>query len=288
MATTKKSDILSGDQILADAIIAFVESGVMTPLVMSANAPKGSGTVKFPYYGDPASSNVGSATDGSDYTTTTTRTVSGSTATLAEYVVRSDVSDLANQTSPQNIYSDVGSIIGQELALKADDLLVSLFSGFSQTEAGDTVTLTLDHVFGASRQLHASGSPMPFNLVLSPKQIWGGKGIQNLLVHTNSGSQVADNRLSQEMLSSGMVGQLAGNAVYWSGEINENVGSGGDAAGAMFSRGALGIGFSSAGPVKVAQQRDESARLTEFIGIMVAGVIEVKDTFGVYILTDVS
>ena len=151
MATTKKSDILSGDQILADAIIAFVESGVMTPLVMSANAPKGSGTVKFPYYGDPASSNVVAATDGTDYTTTTTRTVSGATATLAEYVVRSDVSDLANQTSPQNINSDVGSIIGQELALKADDLLVSLFTGFSQTEAAAGTTLTLDHVFGASR-----------------------------------------------------------------------------------------------------------------------------------------
>jgi len=161
--------------------------------------------------------------------------------------------------------------------------------------ASDTVTIwNGDDIVQAteksvdSMQLHASGAPMPFNLVLSPKQIWGGKGIQNLLVHTNSGSQVADNPLSQEMLSSGMVGQLAGNAVYWSGEINENVASAGDAAGAMFSRGALGIGFSSAGPVKVAQQRDESARLTEFIGIMVAGVIEVKDTFGVYILTDVS
>ena len=288
MAVTKKSDILSGDQILADAIIAFTESGVMTPLCMSANAAKGAGTVKFPYFGDPASSNVGSATDGSDYTTTTTRTVSGATATLAEYVVRSDVSDLASQTSPQDLYSDVGSIIGQELALKADDLLVSLFSGFSQTESSAGTTMTLDHVFGASRQLHAAGAPMPYNLVLSPKQIWGGKGIQNLLVHTNSGSQVADNPLSQEMLSSGMVGQIAGNAVYWSGEIDENVASGGDAAGGMFSRGALGIGFGSDGPVKVAQQRDESARLTEFIGVMVAGVIEVKDSFGVYILSDVS
>lgn len=85
-----------------------------------------------------------------------------------------------------------------------------------------------------------------------------------------------------------MVGQIAGNAVYWSGEIDENVSSLGDAAGGMFSRGALGIGFGSNGPVNVAQQRDESARLTEFIGVMVAGVIEVKDTFGVYILSDVS
>ena len=71
MAITKQSTIQAGELILADAIIAFQEAGVMVPLVTTATAPQGSGTVSFPFYADPASSNVGSGTDGSDYTSTT-------------------------------------------------------------------------------------------------------------------------------------------------------------------------------------------------------------------------
>ena len=288
MAITKKSTIQAGEEILADAIIAFQESGVMVPLVTTATAPQGAGTVSFPYYTDPASSNVGSGTDGSDYTSTTTRTISKAQATIAEYIVRSDVTDLAVQSSPQNLTSDVGNIIGHELALKADDLLVSLFSGFSQTESAAGTAMTLAHVFGASRQLHAAGSPMPFNMVLSPKSCWGPKGLLQLLINTNSGSQMADNPTSQEALANGFVGRVAGVDVYWSQEIDENVSSGGDAANGVFSKGAMGIGFGSGGPITVEEQRDASARSTEYVGVLNAAAIEIKDTFGVYMLVDVS
>ena len=288
MAITKKSTIQAGEEILADAIIAFQESGVMVPLVTTATAPQGAGTVSFPYYTDPASSNVGSGTDGSDYTSTTTRTISKAQATIAEYIVRSDVTDLAVQSSPQNLTSDVGNIIGHELALKADDLLVSLFSGFSQTESAAGTAMTLAHVFGASRQLHAAGSPMPFNMVLSPKSCWGPKGLLQLLINTNSGSQMADNPTSQDALANGFVGRVAGVDVYWSAEIDENVSSGGDAANGVFSYGAMGMGFGSGGPITVEEQRDASARATEYVGVLNAAAIEIKDTFGVYMLVDVS
>ena len=288
MAVTKKSDIQAGEQILADAIIAFQESGVMIPLVTSASAPKGSGTVSFPYYGAPASSNVGSGTDGTDYSTTTTRTVSKAQATIAEYIVRSDITDLAKQSSPQNLTGDVGQIIGHELALKADDLLVSLFSGFSQTESSAGTSLTLAHVFGASRQLHAAGAAMPYNLVLSPKGVWGSKGLLQLLINTNSGSQMADNPTSAEALANGFVGRVAGVDVYWSAEIDEDVSSGGDAAAGMFSKGAMGMGFGFSGPISIEEQRDASARATEYVGVLNAAAVEIYDNFGVYMLHDVS
>ena len=233
MAITKQSTIQAGELILADAIIAFQEAGVMVPLVTTATAPQGSGTVSFPFYADPASSNVGSGTDGSDYTSTTTRTISKAQAAIAEYVVRSDVSDLAVQSSPQNLTADVGTMIGHELAMKADDLLVSLFTGFSQTVAGAGTAMALSHVFDAARQLHAAGAPAPYNMVLSPKQVWGAKGLLQLLINTNSGSQMADNPTSAEGLVNGFVGRVAGTDVYWSQEIDENIGSGGDAAGTV-------------------------------------------------------
>ena len=288
MAITKQSTIQSGELILADAIIAFQESGVMIPLVTTATAPQGSGTVSFPYYDDPASSNVGSGTDGSDYTTTTTRTINKAQAAIAEYIVRSDVTDLAVQSSPQNLTSDVGTMIGHELAMKADDLLVSKFTGFSQTVAGAGTQLALSHVFDAARQLHAAGAPAPYNLVLSPKQIWGAKGLLQLLINTNSGSQMADNPTSAEGLVNGFVGRVAGTDVYWSQEIDENVASGGDAAGGMFSKGALGMGFGANGPISIEEQRDASVRATEYVGVLNGAAVEIKDSFGVYVLTDVS
>jgi|15BtaG_2_1085339.scaffolds.fasta_scaffold08967_3 hypothetical protein len=286
MAITQKSSIQSGDYIVSDAIIAFKKSNVMFPLVKSQVAPKGSSTVKFTYYADPSSGNVGAGTESSDYTSTTERAISASTATIAEYIVRTDVTDMAQLGSPSNLSGDVGQMLGQEMALKADDLLTDLFSGFSNTVAGEDTALSLASFFDASRVLHANGAPLPFNFVGSPKSIWGTYGIQALLTHTNSGSQVADNPTSQAMLANGYVAQLAGVNIYWSPEVSEDIDTDSDstlnADAGMFSAGALGIGVASSGLVDVKQQRDESARATEYIGILRCGVSEVKDSFGVY------
>ena len=48
------------------------------------------------------------------------------------------------------------------------------------------------------------------------------------------------------------------------------------------------MGFGSDGPISVEEQRDASARSTEYVGVLNAAAIEIKDTFGVYMLTDVS
>ena len=56
----------------------------------------------------------------------------------------------------------------------------------------------------------------------------------------------------------------------------------------MFSQKALGLGISSAGLLNIETQRDASAQATEYVASMKCGVIEVMDTFGVYISSDVS
>ena len=99
---------------------------------------------------------------------------------------------------------------------------------------------------------------------------------------------MADNPTSQDALANGFVGRVAGVDVYWSAEIDENVSSGGDAANGVFSKGAMGMGFGSGGPITVEEQRDASARSTEYVGVLNAAAIEIKDTFGVYMLVDVS
>ena len=145
--------------------------------------------------------------------------------------------------------------------------------------------MTLDQFFDAARQLHAAGAPMPFNFVGNSKQIWGAKGIQGLLIATSSGT-FADNPVSSEMLANGYVGKLAGVDIYFSQEVTEDGNN--DCPAGMFSKNALGLGISSAGLINVETERDASYQHTEYVVSLKCGVIEVQDSFGVYMLTDVS
>ena len=134
-------------------------------------------------------------------------------------------------------------------------------------------------------QLHAAGAPQPFNYVGNSKQIWGGKGIQGLLIATSTG-HFSDNPISTEMLANGYVGKLAGVDIYFSQEITETGAN--DCPSAMFSKNALGLGISSAGLLNVEEQRDASYQHTEYVASLKCGVIEIQDSFGVYMSSDVS
>ena len=134
---------------------------------------------------------------------------------------------------------------------------------------------------------------MPYNLVLSPRQVWGPKGLLALLHNsasatTDQSKPVAVMGSKGEEAMSGWVGSIAGFDVYWSDQINEDVGSGGDAAGFAFSKGAIGCAIGVDGLIRIETERHASFRTTEYLGVGFWGEIEIKDTFGVYVLTDVS
>jgi hypothetical protein len=151
------------------------------------------------------------------------------------------------------------------------------------------------------RQLRAAGAPMPYSLVLSPAQVWGGKGIISLLHNSaldTAGSSTTDTATArpvgimggkgEEAFQTGFVGNLAGFSIYWSDQISEDVGSGGDAAGFAMSKGAIGLGVGAEGLFRIRTQREESERLTKYVATGFWGEIEVKDSYGVYVLSDVS
>ena len=272
---------------IGDAVIAFNHTNVMLPLVTAKQAVRGSTQVQFADYTKMASSSVAAATDGGDHTTVASVTTTARTATISEHVIRADVSDLAAMGNADDLTGNVGAILGDAVAAKLDADLTALGTGFSQTECGAGTALSLDHVFGSMRQLRSAGAPMPYNLVLSPKQVWGAKGLSGLLVDPSAGAQ-ADNPLSASKLANGVVGSIAGFDVYWSDQINEDVGSGGDAAGFAFSRGAVGLAVGVDGLFRIETERNASFRTTEYVAVGFWGEIEIKDGFGVYILSDVS
>ena len=287
--------------IVGDAVIAFNHSNVMLPLVTSKQAVKGALTVQFVDYTKIGASDVGAATDGSDYTTMTSIDTAARQATVSEHVIRTDVSDLAAMGSSEDYTGNVGNILGNAVAAKLDDDLVELGKGFSQTECGATNPLALSHIFGSMRQLRAAGAPMPYSLVLSPKQVWGGKGLISLLHNTaldTAGSSTTDTATArpvgmmgtkaEEAFGVGFVNSFAGFNIYFSDQIDEDVSSGGDAAGFAMSKGAIGLAIGSEGLMRIETQRNASFRTTEYVATGFWGEIEIHDGFGVYILSDVS
>jgi len=301
MALTNTSTAAGGlGRTIGDSIIAFNHTNVMFPIVTVKQAARGSNHVQFSDWTKLTSSNVTAATQATT-TTAVAITTAARTATVSEHVIAATVSDLVIMGSGDDITGQAGTTLGNAVAAKLDADLTALGTGFSQTEAGAGTALTLAHVFGAMRQLRAASAPMPYSLVLSPKQVWGSKGIIALLHNTaldTAGSSTTDTATArpigmmggkgEEAFQTGFVGSIAGFDVYWSDQIEENVGSGGDAAGFAMSKGAIGLGVGAEGLFRVALERDEMLRAVNYVATGFWGEIEVKDTFGVYVLTDVS
>ena len=297
MAVTTTSVAAGGlGKIVGDAVIAFNKTNVMLPLVTAVQSVKGANTVQFPDYTKVASSSVRTNSDdaeGSDTSTVTSITTAARSATVSEHVIRADVTDLAVMGNADDLTGNVGAILGNAVAAKLDDDLVELGKTFSQTECGAGTSLALSHVFGSMRQLRAAGAPFPYNLVLSPKQVWGAKG---LIALTNDAAVTGSNskplsllgNKGEEAMATGMIGNIAGFDVYWSDQIDEDVSSGGDAAGFAFSRGAVGLAIGPDGLFRLETERNASFRTTEYVVTGFWGECEIKDAFGVYILSDVS
>ena len=301
MALTNTSTAAGGlGRTIGDAVIAFNHVNVMYPLCTVQQAAKGSNHVQFSDWTKLTSGNVTAATQATT-TTAVAITTAARTATVSEHVIASTVSDLVLMGSNDDITGQAGTALGNAVAAKLDDDVVELGKSFSQTECGAGSSLALSHIFGAMRQLRAASAPMPYSLVLSPKQVWGGKGIISLLHNTaldTAGSSTTDTATArpigmmgskgEEAFQTGYVGSIAGFNVYWSDQIDENVSSGGDAAGFAMSKGAIGIGVGAEGLFRIATERDEMLRAVNYVATGFWGEIEIKDTFGVYILTDVS
>ena len=301
MALTNTSTAAGGlGRTIGDAVIAFNHVNVMYPLVTVKQAVRGSNHVQFSDWTKLTSANVSAATQATA-TTAIAITSAAITATVSEHVIESQVSDLVLMGSGDDVEGQAGPALGNAVAAKLDDDLVELGKTFSQTECGAGTSLALSHIFGSMRQMRAAGAPMPYSLVLSPKQVWGGKGIISLLHNAaldTAGSSTTDTATArpigmmgskgEEAFQTGYVGSIAGFNVYWSDQIDEDVGSGGDAAGFAMSKGALGVGVGAEGLFRIRAERDEMLRATNYVATGFWGEIEIKDTFGVYILTDVS
>jgi hypothetical protein len=273
------------DEINAEALVILQDlAGVLDVVRWIDTEGEQGKTLDFPIYGTVASSDVAQVAEGTDHTTNKAISNADTAATVEEHVIKSTISDLSDMSvrSLAAFKQDIAMLFGSAMKAKLEDDVVGLFGSFTQTVAGAATTMTLAHWYDAIRMVKAAnGNLMEIAAMISPKQYWGAKGLRSLLVD-NSGEA----KLSEEFLNKGFVTNPFGMDVLISNEIDEDVAAGGDAAGGIFTKGAIGL--HTKGIISIEAERDASLRGYELVGVGRWKQIELVDLWGVYFLSDVA
>jgi len=273
-------------EIVAETILILqANAGILNTLTIKNTAGEPGLTCDFPTYTQIASSSVETPGENTANTNVVAIETNDHQATITEKVLVARISDLTKYTTG-DIITAGSQLFGSALQAKLEDDVVNLFSGFSQKIAGAGTSLTEAHIWDAIRQIKQSNGNVG-NLVgvISAKQYWGEKGIRKIIVDADADS----GNLGEALKALGFVSNGFGIDWFISNEINEDVGSGGDAAGAIYQRGAIGLHTKNIFKIEIARGSTAAeARYTSLICVGEWGVIEVNDGWGVYALTDVS
>ncbi len=283
--TTSLNDFV--DTMIADAIAQLYKVGVMPSKVRRKSLLGFPGkSVSFTKWDQVGSGDVNSGTEGTDYTTNKSLTSSAVSATLDEHLIMSTITDLSADSSTENVGDGAGTLLGNAMAAKLDDDLVGLFSGFSQSVAGAGTVLSHDHIMTSIQYLKSANAPGPFYGVFHPKQIWGPKGFSSLIDVSASANNAQPTPAAVRMQETGEISQYAGISIDYTNEIDDDVATGGDAAGGIFSP--LAMGLVDKGFFNVELERNASLRGYEIVVQGLWKEAEVVDAYGVYCLSDVS
>lgn len=267
----------------SEALIKFSEANVTVPLVTLKGEPKAD-QITFIAYNSGSnvltSADVAATAEGT-VTPSTQLDTEKKTATLDMYSVMVPMYDEAQLSNADNIASNVGELIGNALASKADALLNALFDGFSNAVGSSSAALSVDNLFDALSNLKQNSAMGQPHAVLDPRQIWGTYGVHNDLV---TQAQFAGAGIQDEGARSGFVSRIAGIDIHSSPEFTEASNA---VKGGVFVSGALGMGYAG-DMMRVEVYREGSYLRDNIIGSGFWGVTEIIDGYGVEVHTQVS
>lgn len=259
------------------ALFTFNENALLRNLVTNYDLTGTSGlTAQIPVY--PISADASTAlTEGSDLTTTQTVTPTAVTITAAEYGQRADITDLMLEASPFDVANDVGRILGDALAQAMDETIVDQFGSFTEAGPGAGAAMTIDHIIDAAADLRTAKAPVDYVCVLHPKQ-----AIDIKKELANSGGQLSANDLANDVMKTYFLGVVNGVRIFESASLD--IDGNDDAVGAIFHPMALGMVMKR--NLRIATQRDESARATEIIATAAWGNAIIKNAYGLKLTSD--
>jgi len=188
-------------EIVAEAQFVASEKSIMRNLVKNYAISGGGKAVEVPVYAQVSAAAVADATDLAN----TAIDPSSVTITASEVGVMTTLTDLARNSAPRNVASDIGKLFGEALARKQDADLTDLFNGFSVALGDGSTAISPAVIFNALSTLRATALPAnECSVVLHPKIAYD---LKSGLTNTFAG---LDSETSNEALRSGFVGKLAG------------------------------------------------------------------------------
>lgn len=279
MAITKVSDLNSlYHNILEDSLFVAREMTLMTNLVTVYNG-QGYAVRTVGIFAQATAQEVAEAVDYANPITNSKSTKA--TFTPKEVMVQYLLTDRAVETDDvDDIRRAAATEMGFAMAEKVDKDFLTLFSGFSEGVGAAGSAATLNYVAAALARLienKARGRP---NVVMHPYQwhrIWRALG--NPAATFTYQGEIANTALREYG-----VGNMIGADWYRTANITPD--SSDDAYAAVFTREALAFDGRKAYNVKT--EYDSSLRATEINGHMGYAAGELRDEFGIYILTDAS
>ena len=223
-------------------------------------------------------------TDGGDLTTIDDINPTAVNITAAEVGVRVDVTDLLAESSAQNLAADVGTMIGNAIGEKVDTDVFAQFADLTaqiNIAGGTAGEVTPADVLQGIYTLRGQNAPADadgdYYCVLNPsvafsltkKLTEGGYAASTASAVSNLGNEL--------LSSSAYVGKIYNCKVFMSTQVATDSAS--DSIGAVFSPQCFGHVIKR--PLVIKEQRDESFRLTEYVGTTAVGNGILKNAYGV-------
>jgi len=223
--------------IIEAALLELDDSDVIRPLVR--NVPfSGPGIVhQTPFITrltaetDDNLANQALDSGGNDETSPSAATVGSHGATVL-------LKDLAQMGSVTDLAVAAGQLIGQCLVVQREKDLAGLFASFTPNLGDSNEEIVAADLYAAYKNLRQGQATFPFNLVLTPGQYWGAKGVITLLQldATNGIQSHGVGSVGEDIARNGWAGRVLGFDVYTSTNITV---TSNNASGAAFSRDAI-------------------------------------------------
>lgn len=226
--------------IVAAALLELDEGNVVQPLVTEVAFP-GPGVVHQTPFVSRLSAEASDDPTNQALDSTTSDETSPSAATVGVHSAYVSLKDIAALGSVSDMAAIAGQLIGQCLVVRKDLDLVTLFASFG-TDQGSTAgaytgAISPADLYDAYGYLRGNHAPLPYHLVLAPKQIWSSVGLISLF--DNSADAIQSRGLGtvgEDFARYGFAGMAMGFNIWSDSNIPMTTNNG---SGAAFSRQAI-------------------------------------------------
>lgn len=277
--TTTLNDLLP--LITAEALFQAQEQSIMRNLVRNYSIPAGSGkSIVVPTYAPVAADAVAEGTDLAGSTEDQAISTGGTTITVGEVGIMTNVTDLARVSSASNVIADVGKLFGNAIAKKMDQDLIAQFANFATANDIGSLTAPMSaaQIFEAIAKLRQAGvSGADIFCVVNPLVAYDMKSGLTSTFAGHAGD------LSNEAMRTGYVGTVAGVNVFESANVPHTTG---DSVGGVFHKDALGLAMMQ--DISIETERNASLRADELVATATYGVGMLFDTYGCQMSADSS